>query len=89
MAKRGGIGGIGPVTLVITIITIGLMVGIGQYISTAVLDSIPANDDTTNETIANIKTQTAAAFNLVIVMMIVLAAVAILSVVVYLRYIAQ
>ena len=81
--------GIGPVTLVVTIITIGLMVGIGQYISTSVLDAIPSNDDTTNTTIDNIKTQTASAFNLVIILMIVLAAVAILSVVVYLRYIAQ
>lgn len=81
--------GFGPVTLVITIITIGLMVGIGQYISTSVLDAIPSNDATTNETIDNIKEQTASAFNLVIILMIVLAAVAILSVVVYLRYIAQ
>ena len=87
MAK--GAMGIGPVSLVITIITIGLMVGIGQYISTSVLDSIPATDNTTNATIANIKSQTAAAFNLVIIIMIVLAAVAILSVVMYLRYIAQ
>jgi len=81
--------GIGPVTLVITIITIGLMVGIGQYISTSVLDAIPSSDDTTNTTIANIKSQTSAAFNLVIIIMIVLAAVAILSVVMYLRYIAR
>ena len=88
MAKAGAMG-IGPVSLVITIITIGLMVGIGQYISTSVLDSIPSTDDTTNTTIANIKSQTAAAFNLVIIIMIVLAAVAILSVVMYLKYIAQ
>lgn len=88
MAKAGAMG-IGPVSLVITIITIGLMVGIGQYISTSVLDSIPSTDATTNTTIANIKSQTAAAFNLVIIIMIVLAAVAILSVVMYLKYIAQ
>lgn len=88
MAKTGAMG-IGPVSLVITIITIGLMVGIGQYISTSVLDSIPSTDNTTNDTIANIKSQTAAAFNLVIIIMIVLAAVAILSVVMYLKYIAQ
>jgi len=88
MATKGAMG-IGPVSLVITIITIGLMVGIGQYISTSVLDSIPSNDATTNATIANIKSQTAAAFNLVIIIMIVLAAVAILSVVMYLKYIAQ
>jgi len=87
MAK--GAMGIGPVSLVITIITIGLMVGIGQYISTSVLDSIPSTDNTTNDTITNIKSQTAAAFNLVIIIMIVLAAVAILSVVMYLKYIAQ
>lgn len=65
------------------------MVGIGQYISTNVLDAIPSNDATTNATIANIRTQTASAFNLVIIMMIVLAAVAILSTVLLLRYMAM
>jgi len=89
MAAPTGSMGIGPVTLVITIITIGLMVGIGQYISTSVLDAIPSTDATTNTTIANIKSQTSAAIKLIIIIMIVLAAVAILSVVMYLRYIAR
>ncbi len=88
MAK-GGMRSLGPIALVVTIITIGIMVGIGQYISTNVLDAIPATDDDTNTTIANIKTQTASAFNLVIIMMIVLAAVAILSTVILLRYLSM
>jgi len=71
----------GPVAAVIMIVIISLMVGIGQYTNTAVLNAIPRTDNTTNETIDNIKEQSANAFNLTLVIPIVLAAVAIILVI--------
>jgi hypothetical protein len=71
----------GPVAAVIMIVIISLMVGIGQYTNVTVLNAIPRTDNTTNETIDNIKEQSANAFNLTLVIPIVLAAVSIILVI--------
>lgn len=70
---------------VMTIVICATIMGIGAMILSKIFPSIVGSDDTANATIEGIKSSTWSAIGLLPVALIVLAAVCIISVVMYLR----